>query len=158
MWKLLCVIIGLLLCGCAMHDSNKPHSVRLRFVPGSAPQSPMESSDSAVWSSLRAGPGPQHSNLFLQAWAGIGHKFPVQREGGPTLFEVAVIQGNDEHIVAEVRSKEGTQTVGLKRDRPTPIKVGGVDYELLYPTCNVSSAQNRTTTNKAMLIVTAPRR
>lgn len=157
MRKLFGVIVGLLLCGCAVHDGNKPHSVRLRFVPGADPQSSLESSHSAVWSSLRPGPDPQHGELFLQAWAGIGHKFPVQKEGGPTLFEVAVVEGNDDRLVVEVRSKTGTQTVELKRDKPVPVQVAGATYELLYPTCHVSAAQDRSTTNKAMLIVTAPR-
>jgi hypothetical protein len=126
-------------------------------VPGAEPYSPLEASDSAAWSALRPGPGPHSGELFLQAWAGIGHKFPVQKEGGPTLFEVALIQGNDDHLVVEVRSREGTRRVELKRDRPVPVEVAAITYELLYPTCNVSSAQNRSTTNKAMLIVTTPR-
>ncbi|MFC1765355.1 hypothetical protein ACFL6U_25205 [Planctomycetota bacterium] len=116
----------------------------------------MESSDSAVWSSFRPDPDPQRGELFLQAWAGIGHKFPVQKKGGSTLFEVTVIEGNDDRLVAEIRSKDGTQTVELKRDKSAPIMVVGTTYELLYPTCNVSSTQNRSTTNKAMLIVTTP--
>ena len=140
-------------------DGNKPHSVRLEFVPGADPQSSLESSDGAVWSPLRAGPDPQLGGLFLQAWAGIGHEFPVKEEGGPTLFEVAVVEGNDARLVVEVRSEApATQTVELKRDQTVPVEVDGATYELLYPTCDVSSAQNRTTTNKAMLIVTTPRR
>ena len=132
---------------------DKPHSVRQRFVPGAVPQSPMESSDSAVWSPLHPGPDPQGGELFLQAWAGIGHSFPVKKKGGPTLFELALIQGNDERLVVEVRSQEGIQAVELKRDTSVPVKVAGVTYKLLYPSCHVSSAENRPTTNKAMLIV-----
>jgi hypothetical protein len=158
MRKLLGVLIGLLFCGCAVHDGSKPHSVRLRFVPEAAPQSPLESSDSAVWSALRPGPNPQSGELFLQAWAGIGHKFPVQEEGGPTLFEVTLKQGNDDRLVAEVRSKQGTQTVELKRDKSVPVTIAGITYRLLYPTCDVSSTQGKSATNKAMLIVTTPRR
>jgi len=155
--KLLSVLMVSLLCGCVVHDGNQPHSVRLRFVPGAEPQSAMESSDSAVWSSLRPGPDPQRGELFLQAWAGIGHTFPVQKEGGPTLFEVALIQGDDDRLVAEVRSEEATQTVELKRDKPVWVSVAGISYELLYPTCQVSSSDKRPTTNKAMLIVTTVR-
>jgi hypothetical protein len=96
--------------------------------------------------------------LFLQAWAGTGQKFPVQEVAGQTLFEVAVIQGNDDLLTAEVRSKDGTQTVDLRKDKPVRVMVAGSAYELLYPRRYVSSDQNSRTTGKAMLIVTAPRR
>jgi hypothetical protein len=155
MRKVFGVLIGLLFCGCAARDGNQPHTVPLKYVPGAEPRSSLEAGDGASWTMLC--PAPQSGVLFLQAWAGIGHKFPVQKEGGDTLFEVAVIQGNDDLLVAEVRAKEGTQTVDLRKDKPVSVKVAGITYELLYPRCYVSSDQNSRTTGKAMLIVTAPR-
>lgn len=46
---------------------------------------------------------PDHrGGLFLQAWAGIGEKFPVREKDGPLLFEVTVLDGDDGHLVMEV--------------------------------------------------------
>ncbi len=156
MRNLLGVIVVVLLCGCATQDSSEPHSVRLRFVPGAEPQSPLESCEGAVWMALSPNRHAQNGQLWLHANAGIGDKFPVRKEGGPELFQVTVTKGSDARLVVEVYSKEGTDTVELKLDAPVPIVVGGIPYKLLYPTVEVSSEAGRTETNKALILVTTP--
>jgi hypothetical protein len=118
----------------------------------------MESMNSAAWSPLKPDPSSPNRKLSLKARAGIGHKFPVHEEGGPTLFEVSLIQGNDDSLVVEVRSNEGTQTLELERNAYVPVKVAGITYRLCYSAVNVSSTAGFSTTNKAAFIVTAPRR
>lgn len=98
--------------------------------------------------------GPQKGILWLQAHARIGDKFPVQMQGGVTLFEVVLVAGDDDHLVLEIRSKEGSQKINLPRDKDQTVEVAGVKYELLYPSISVAAAGNeRPTTNKAMLMV-----
>lgn len=141
------LIIGLLLCGCTHRDPTF-YVVRQQFVPATGPAS----GAGASWSSLSA--APRHPEIvWAQARAGIGDLFPVQDETGQTAFEVEVAEGDDDHLLLEIRSKEGSQRVGLPRDEPAQVHVGGRDYELLFPTVTVSSA-DVTTTSKALIIVT----
>src|SRR5438128_501207 len=91
------LLLGLLLCGCAAAPTI--HPVRQQFVPTDA----RASAGGASWSRLRA--FPNHPGvLWTQARAGIGDSFPVQEVDGQTAFEVVVAEGDDEHLVVEVRS------------------------------------------------------
>jgi hypothetical protein len=123
---------------------DKPHLVRQRFVPG-------KSENGASWSALRPEPD-NRGGVFLQAWAGIGEKFPVKEKGGPTLFEVTVLDGDDDHLLMEVRSKEVTQKIDVRRDKSEQVVIAGIRYELAYPSTSVSSA-DKATTNQAMIMV-----
>ena len=123
---------------------DKPHLIRKRFVPG-------KSEHGASFSALRPGPD-QSGGLFLQAWAGIGDKFPVREKDGPTLFEVTVLDGDDDHLVMEVRHKDVTQKIDVRRDKAAFMTVEGIQYELAYPSISVSSA-DKPTTNQAMIMV-----
>jgi len=76
----------------------------------------------------------------------------VREKDGPTLFEVTVLDGDDDHLVMEVRSKEMTQKVDVRRDKSEPVTIGGIRYELAYPSISVSSA-DKPTTNQAMIMV-----
>ena len=87
--------------------------------------------------------------------AGVGDKFPVQEEGKPVLFEVAVIPGDDNQLSVEVRSKEKTQKITVVRDKRTIVESGGVKYELLYPSTSKAAKEGeKPTTNQVMLIIT----
>jgi hypothetical protein len=99
--------------------------------------------------------GPDPKALWLQAHAGVGDKFPVRDDAGVQLFEVLLQQGDDEHVLLEIQSKEGRKKVDLVRDKRGSVTVGGVQYDLAYPSVSVAaSAGEKPTTNKAMLMIT----
>jgi hypothetical protein len=128
-------------------------AVRMRFVPGGPPAK--GSSDFAGASVTALGPGPVKGELWCQANAGVGDKFPVIDKEGVTLFEVLLAAGDDDHVVLEIRSKEGAKKIDLPRDKAGSVAVAGIEYRLLYPSVSVAAAPNEMpTTNKAMLMVT----
>ena len=109
----------------------------------------------ASWSRLSPAPGKENGDSFLIAHAGIGDTFPVQDEEGYILLAIVVAAGNDDHLLVEVRSKEASQMIDLRRDKHTPVQIAGIDYELYYPSVSVNAAENeKRTTSKATLIVT----
>jgi len=121
--------------------------VRQRFVPTKP-----SGNNNASWQNL--GPNPLHPGVsWAMGTAGIGDKFPVQEKANEPLFEVTVTDGDDEHLVVEVSSKEGLQKVELWRDKPVSVQVAERKYELLFPTIDVNPT-DKTTTDKANLIVT----
>jgi len=141
--------IVLLVCGCAVDNGSKPHLVRLRFVPS---DTHAESGGGANWSRLSPAPN-RPGALWATVHAGLGDEFPVQDQDGRVLFEVVVPEATDDHFVLEVHNDGGSKKIELWRDKPLTMQVAGTKYEFYYPTCNVSSA-SKTTTHKAMLIVT----
>jgi hypothetical protein len=140
------IALPLFLCGCTQEWPTY-HSVRQRFVPTAGP-----SSGGASWSPLAAARN-QPAVCWAQARAGLGDSFPVQDEAGKTAFEVVVAGGDDAQLLLEIRSSEGSQRIGLGRDKPEPVNLGGRCYELLYPTVTVSTA-DITTTSKALILIT----
>jgi len=140
-------------------DRDKPNpppaevAVRMRFVPAGPPAKGATDFKGASWTAL--GPGPQKGVFWCQATAGVGDKFPVIDKQGVKLFEVLLADGNDDHVVLEIRSKEGAKKIDLPRDMPGAVKVAGIKYDLLYPSITVGAAPGeKPTTNKAMLMVT----
>jgi hypothetical protein len=145
MSKVLLLFLGVAFLGSiALADGKTNAAQRLRFVP--APSTPR-------WTCLRAFPEPDSETLSLHAWAGIGNTFPVCKEDSPTLFEVLVKAGDDDHLSLEILSKDGTQPAELRRDDSAKFKVAGIEYEIYYPSVDVASTAKRRTTNTAMLIV-----
>ena len=131
----------------------KQQSVRMRFVPGTPPRK--GSVDYAGASQTDLGPGPVKGVLWCQAHAGVGDQFPVIDKEGVKLFEVRLAEGNDDRVVLEISSKEGVKKIDLPRDKRGAVKVGGIEYELLYPSVSVAGTPDeKPTTNKAMLMVT----
>jgi len=121
--------------------------VRQRFVPTKP-----SGNNNASWQNL--GPDPfRPGSLWAMGSAGIGDKFPVQEKAHEPLFEVTVIDGDDDHLVVEVSSKEGSQQVELWRDKPVSVQIAERKYELRFPTAQVNPA-DKTTTDKAHVIVT----
>ena len=141
--------IALLVCGCAVDNSSKPQSVRLRFVPV---DTHAECGGGANWSRLSPAPN-RPGALWATVHAGFGDQFPVQDQDGRVLFNVAVPEATDDHFVLEVRDAGESKTLDLARGRPLTVQVAEARYEFYFPICNVSSA-GATTTSKAMLIVT----
>ena len=128
-------------------------ATRMKFVPGGPPAKGATDFKGASWTALV--PGPQKGVLWCQATAGVGDKFPVIDKQGVKLFEVLLANGDDDHVVLEIRSKEGAKKIDLARDKPAKVKVAGIEYDLLYPSISVGAAPGeKPTTNKAMLMVT----
>jgi len=113
----------------------------------------MEAGKGAVWTSLHPGPGQK---LILQAWAGIGDKFPVKDKDSTVHFEVLLTDGDDDHLSLEILSPQGVQMIDVQRDQPAQLHVAGIEYQFTYPSVNVSSKENKSTTNKAMIIIAIP--
>lgn len=133
--------IGVLFSISIAHSAEETYSVRVRFVPAQDARSraslggvtnwsnlgPLDEaawSDGKVpvptaadWSRLGPAPGRKPGVLFLMAHAGIGDTFPVQDGEGRTLFSVTVVDGNDDHLLTVVRSREGSQKIDLQRDK-----------------------------------------
>ena len=133
--------------------NSKQEAVRVRFVPGGGPMKGSSDYKGASCTTLTQGPDPKA--LWLQAHAGVGDKFPVQDDGGVQLFEVLLQKGDDDHVVLEIQSKEGRKEVNLGRDKKRSVSVGGVQYDLAYPSVSVAASPGeKPTTNKAMLMIT----
>ncbi len=173
------VVVGLLLCAYTVQSADEQTSMRERFVPmpdAKAHQSyggvtnwsqlgPLDEtkwsdgkvpvSTGANWSRIGSGPGQETGALFLMAHAAIGDTFPVQDKQGRTFFVVIVADGDDDHLVIVVHSKEGSQRIDLRRDKSVSVQVGAGKYELSYPSVSVAATKSATpTTSKAMIIVT----
>jgi hypothetical protein len=141
-------LLGLLFCGCASHEAANPHVVQQRFVP--VPHDPSAGS-AANWTALVPFPDKNGAPHVL-AHAGVGDKFPVQEKGGPTLFQVLVVEGDDAHLILEIRSEETLKKIDLRRDQSVSVQVTDGRYEFCYPTTHVSRAA-QPTTSKAFLLV-----
>ena len=140
-------------------DKDRPSApptevaVRMRFVPGGPPAKGSSDFEGASFTAL--GEGPVKGELWCQANAGVGDKFPVIDKEGVTLFEVLLAAGDDDHLVLEIRAKEGTKKIDLHRDKLGSVEVAGIKYGLSYPSVSVAARPNeKPTTNKAMLMVT----
>lgn len=147
--KLFAIAIALLVWGCANHNDSEPHSVRLRFEPVDTHAA---SGGGANWTRLSPAPN-RPGALWATVHAGLKDEFPIQDQDGSILFEVVVPEATDDYFILELRNEEGSKTIDLKRDKPLTVQVAGAGYEFYYPTCRVSSA-GKTTTHKAMLVVT----
>ena len=139
--------------GAPASAKEKLVTVRMRFVPGGPPAKGSSDFEGASFTDL--GPGPEKGVIWCQAHAGVGDQFPVMSKEGVKHFDVKLAKGDDDRVVLEIRSKEGTKTIDLARDKRGSVKVAGLEYELLYPSISVAGAPDeKPTTNKAMLMVT----
>ena len=158
MYKSMALFLCVLLAGCGASEiESAEHSVRLRFVPGSAPSSPLESSEGAVWSSFSPPPIPDATYVMLNGWAALGDKFPVGHRNEPALFEIRLVDGDDDHLALELLFEGGPKSIDVKRDSPEEVTIGGVAYRINYPSIKVSAAEGKSTTNKATILVTKPK-
>jgi hypothetical protein len=149
----LAVVLAAVGASLAVAEEQQTTSARLRFVPEGGAWKGESEFKGASWTHL--GPGLKADSLFLQARVGVGDKFPVQDKAGATLFEIKLVEGNDDRVAVEVQTKSGNQKVDLPRDRSVEVNVSGTKYELLYPSIRVgASAKETPSTNKATLIVT----
>ena len=158
MYKSMALFLCVLFAGCGAYEGEPAaHSVRLRFVPGSPPSSPLESSNGAVWSSFSSPPIPDASYLMLNGRVAVGDKFPVGHQNEPALFEIRLVDGDDDHVALELLFEGGPKSIDVKRDSPEEVTTGGVVYRINYPSIEVSSVDGKSTTNKAMIVVTKPK-
>lgn len=149
------VLICISAASCAARERTPPSgTVRLRFVPDSQPYSPLESSKGAVWTGLAPGLFTSQDRLGLQAHAAIGDKFPVKRKDGIQLYEVRLKDGNDDYLVLEILEENSSHDLTLHRNKKKTLKIGGVSYDFYYPTVEIAATENRSTTNKASVIIT----
>lgn len=151
MRKLSGILLALMLCGCAARGDHAPGAVPLRFVPATQSTTDACHQSNASWSAFVPFPD-KDGRPHVFAHAGVGDSFPVAEKDGPTLFEVFVVSGNDDHLVLEIQSKGPAQRIDVARDKSVPVQVAGGTYELMYPRVSVSST-GRTTTGQAMIIV-----
>jgi hypothetical protein len=124
--------------------------VRQRFVPTmdrgtSAP-------NRASFSQLVPAP-PEHGGVVLHARAGVGDKFPVRERADETICEVSVLSGSDEHLVLEIRHKDGDQKCNVGRDKPVEIAVAGVKYLLSFPTVTVGPTAKHTSDQPMIMVI-----
>lgn len=157
------MLIVVLFCGCAAEEKAAPNTIRQRFVPSCEPKACKTCGGGACWTALVPAPGDDGA-LWVRAHAGIGDQFPVREEGGPTLFEVHVIEGSDDRFLLEIRSAAVQQRIDLARDKTVSLRLSGHTYEFYYPSVHVN-ATAPPTRSKALLIITrrpqaaaAPRR
>ena len=128
-------------------------AVPLVFNPGGGAWKGESPFQGASWSAL--GPGVEEGVLMLQARAGIGDKFPVKKQGGPTLFEVTLENGTNDHLVLVIHSEEIDQKIKITRNQSTEFKVSGIKYQALFPNLTVAAAKGeKPTTNKATIFLT----
>jgi len=117
---------------------SKKVSVVQHFVPGSKPMKGESDSGGASVTELRPGPAKDSKSLFMQAWAGVGDSFPVH-EKSTQLFDVTVKEGDDSHLVLEIKTKDATQKIEVKRDKRVEATVNGRTFSFLFPTLWVAA-------------------
>jgi hypothetical protein len=139
MRKLVCVLLVIVLCGCAAHESNEPHNVRLRFAPDDPS---LTVAGSVSWGRLGGSPGG--AALIRTP---LGGEFPIRDEDGRIHFKATLVGGDDDHLVVELRSENGSQRIEVQRDKPVTVRVAESKYELSYPSSYVSSADIPTEEN-----------
>lgn len=132
MRKLVCVLLVIVLCGCAAHESNEPHSVRLRFTPDD-PSLP--AAGSASWSRLGEGPGGA-----ARINSPLGGEFPIEDADGRIHFKATLVGGNDDHLVLALRFENGSQRIDVQREKSVIVRVAESNYDFSYRSSYVSSA------------------
>jgi hypothetical protein len=128
-------------------------AVPLVFNPGGGAWRGETPFPGASWSAL--GPGIEKGVLMLQARAGIGDKFPVQKKEGAVLFEVTLENGTDDHLVLLIHSEDVDQKIKVTRNKAADFTVSGMKYQALFPKLRVAAAKGeKPTTNKATILLT----
>ena len=145
------VFAVMLACGCARREVEAGGRIPAGTQPLRFLASAEEGGGAAV-TALVPAPG-RPGALWVRATAGLGDTFPVREPGGPALFDVAVVEGDDLHLVLEVRTGGGARRVRVPRDVPKKLGVAGATYEFYYPRCHVSS-EDWPVTSKALIMVT----
>ena len=85
--------------------------------------------------------------------AKVGGRIPIRFKGGPILFHVLLVDGNDDQLTVDVEvSGAANRTLTLVRDRRVSFEVAAKTYELLYPSTQVASTQP-VIENTAMILV-----
>jgi hypothetical protein len=126
--------------------------VQLKFVPNGGPWKGETPFQGASWSALQ--PMFEKNTLTMQAHAGIGDKFPVEKKDGTKLFDVVLENGTDDHLVLGIYSEEEDQKIKVTRAKATDFTVAGAKYQAQFPRSRVMAEKGETpTTNKATIFV-----
>jgi hypothetical protein len=123
-------------------------AVRQRFVPQKKGKDEGNHASGTKLSRGMLEPG----QLTAMAHLGLDDVFPVRDEHGQKLFEIHLTDGNDQHLVLEIRAKEVVQKIAVACNEATDVVVGGLKYELYYPATEVGP-NDPPTTAQAMIII-----
>lgn len=126
-----------------------PGRVRLKFVPAKKGQGRGASGTTLSRKSF------EPTALTAMIHIGLEESFPVVDEKGKTHFTITMTEGDDEHFVFEISSAEGVQKVGVVRNDPSEVKMGGRKYEIVCPVTEVA-AGSKATSDQVMVFVKLP--
>lgn len=148
MQKLIAILLGFSLCGCSVDEKVNSSNLRQRFEPIDS----KVSGRGANWTAMV--PAPDRLGAFwLRAHVGIGDTFPVQEKDKPKLFDVMVLEGNDDHLLVQARCQTSSQRIDIRRDKAVTVEIEGSRYEWYYPSAYVNP-DGKTPTDKVLLILT----
>ena len=111
---------------CTLRDSG---SQQIVFVPDKSGLN--DGVNHATWSGFNPAWGREDDRLQVMATAGLGDSFPVAD------FRVYVKDGTDNVVVLEIRAKEGTKHISVKRNSVRDIVVSGIEYTFSFPRVEV---------------------
>jgi hypothetical protein len=88
------------------------------------------------------------------AHVGIGERFPVKELDGQCLFEVLVVDGDDDRLLLEIHSVRRPQRIELARDQRVRVQMGRSQFDVAYPSVTVGAARNaRPISSQATLLI-----
>ena len=108
--------------------TTRPVTIRQRFVPAK---------DAGGTSFTALTPFDKDGVSRLFANVALASQFPVRRDG-QTLFSLALLEGDDDHLVLEVREKDSNKKLELQRDKSVTLTVENQEYHILYPSVTVN--------------------
>lgn len=139
MRNLVCVLLVMVLGGCGAHETNEPHSVRLRFTPN---DTSLPAAGSASWTGLGGSPS---GAAFIRT--PLGGEFSLMGKSGLVHFKATLVAGDDDHLVLELQPENGSQRIEVQRDKAIAVRIKESKYEFSYPSRYVSSADIPTKEN-----------
>ncbi len=122
-------------------DKEKPlenivrHAVRTKFVPLKKGDPAAKGASGTTLSRKSFDP----TALVAMLHIGLGESFPIHDEQGKQRFMLTMTEGDDGHLVFELKGNGEAQKLAVVRDEPGEITVDGVRYEISYPTTEVNS-------------------
>ncbi len=123
--------------------TTRPATIRQKFVPGK---------DDRGTSFTALTPFDKDGISRLFADVTLAGTFPVERDG-KTIFNVTMLEGDDDHLILEVREKESKRKLELQKDKSVTLTAAGQEYHILYPSVTVN-AGSAPTTSAAFIVMT----
>jgi hypothetical protein len=116
-------------------ESTVRHAIRTKFVPLKKGDPAAKGASGTTLSRKSFDP----TALVAMLHIGLGESFPIHDEQGKQRFMLTMTEGDDGHLVFEVKGNGQAQKVAVVLDEPAEITVDGTRYEISYPTTEVSS-------------------